>query len=178
MKTSNPVILSLLSDERILALLNEQERAYWESSIGVPQNHGTSNSMSLPKITFLFTMFSFENPNEQDVVYLAYKLLKTFPIDDSNQRVEWNDLANLQLKDEYLSYYFLLASLALQLNKTISARLSLSDYQEQSSEESNWESRVFDGILRSLLYLIRKQGGFEDIRKAIESINKLQQEQA
>ena len=120
MKTSNPVILSLLSDERILALLNEQERAYWESSIGVPQNHGTSNSMSLPKITFLFTMFSFENPNEQDVVYLAYKLLKTFPIDDSNQRVEWNDLANLQLKDEYLSYYFLLASLALQLNKTIS----------------------------------------------------------
>ena len=109
---------------------------------------------------------------------MAYKLLKTFPIEDNNQRVEWNDLANLQLKDEYLSYYFLLASLALQLNKTISARLSLSDYQEQSSEESNWESRIFDGILRSLLYLIRKQGGFEDIRKAIESINKLQQEQA
>ena len=178
MKTSNPVILSLLSDARIQALLSEQERAYWESSIGVTQNHGTSNSMSLPKITFLFTMFSFENPKEQDVVNLAYKLLKTFPIEDSNQRVEWNDLANLQLKDEYLSYYFLLASLALQLNKTISARLSLSDYQEQSYEESNWESRIFDGILRSLLYLIRKQGGFEDIRKAIESINKLQQEQA
>lgn len=178
MKTSNPVILSLLSDERIQALLSEQERAYWESSIGVIRNHGISKSMSLPKITFLFTMFSFENPEEQDVVNLTYKLLKTFPIEDSNQRVEWNDLANLQLKDEYLSYYFLLASLALQLNKTISARLSLSDYQEQSYEESNWESRVFNGILRSLLYLIRKQGGFEDIRKAIESINKLQQEQA
>lgn len=178
MKTSNPIILSLLSDERIQALLSEQERAYWESSIGVIRNHGISKSMSLPKITFLFTMFSFENPEEQDVVNLTYKLLKTFPIEDSNQRVEWNDLANLQLKDEYLSYYFLLASLALQLNKTISARLSLSDYQEQSSEESNWGSRVFNGILRSLLYLIRKQGGFEDIRKAIESINKLQQEQA
>ena len=178
MKTSNPIILSLLSDERIQTLLDEQERAYWESSIGVICNHSTSNPLSLSKITFLFAMFSFENTKEQDVAELAYKLLKTFPIEENSQRAEWNDLVNLQLKDEYLSYYFLLASMALQLNKTISARLSLSDYVEQLSEESNWESRVFDGILRSLLYLIRKQEGYKDIRKAIDVINKLQREQA
>ena len=178
MKTSNPIILSLLSDERIQTLLDEQERAYWESSIGVICNHSTSNPLSLSKITFLFAMFSFENTKEQDVAELAYKLLKTFPIEENSQRAEWNDLVNLQLKDEYLSYYFLLASMALQLNKTISARLSLSDYMEQLSEESNWESRVFDGILRSLLYLIRKQEGYKDIRKAIDVINKLQREQA
>jgi len=178
MKTSNPIILSLLSDERIQTLLDEQERAYWESSIGVICNHSTSNPLSLSKITFLFAMFSFENTKEQDVAELAYKLLKTFPIEENTQRAEWNDLVNLQLKDEYLSYYFLLASMALQLNKTISARLSLSDYMEQLSEESNWESRVFDGILRSLLYLIRKKEGYKDIRKAIDVINKLQREQA
>ena len=178
MKTSNPIILSLLSDERIQTLLDEQERAYWESSIGVICNHSTSNPLSLSKITFLFAMFSFENTKEQDVAELAYKLLKTFPIEENSQRAEWNDLVNLQLKDEYLSYYFFLASMALQLNKTISARLSLSDYMEQLSEESNWESRVFDGILRSLLYLIRKQEGYKDIRKAIDVINKLQREQA
>ena len=178
MKTSNPIILSLLSDERIQTLLDEQERAYWESSIGVICNHSTTNPLSLPKITFLFAMFSFENTKEQDIAELAYKLLKTFPIKENSQRAEWNDLVNLQLKDEYLSYYFLLASMALQLNKTISARLSLSDYMEQLSEESNWESRVFDGILRSLLYLIRKQEGYKDIRKAIDVINKLQREQA
>ena len=178
MKTSNPIILSLLSDERIQTLLNEQERAYWESSIGVVHNSTPSNSISLSKVTFLFTMFSFENPKEQDVVELTYKLLKTFPIDDDALRTEWNDLVNLQIKDDYLPYYFLLASLALQLNKTISARLSLADYVEQVSDESDWGKRVFDGILRSLLYLIRKQDGYKDIRKAIDSICKLQQEQS
>lgn len=178
MKTSNPIILGLLSDERVQTLLNEQERAYWELSVGIIGNNSEAKSLSLPKIAFLLTMFSFENKKEQDIAELAYKLLKTFPIENDYQRAEWNDLVNLQFKDEYLSYYFLLASLALQLNKTISARLSLSDYMEQLSEESNWESRVFDGILRSLLYLIRKQDGFKDIRKSIDAINKLQQEQA
>lgn len=178
MKTSNPLILRLLSDERIQTLLNEQERAYWESSIGVTRNNDTSNLFSLPKITFLFTMFSFDNPDEHDVVELAYKLLKTFPIEDDYQRAEWNNMTNFRLKDQYVSYLFLLSSLALQLNKTISARLSLSDNIEQLCDESNWESRVFDGILRSLLYLIRKQEGFKDIRKAIDAISRLQQEQA
>ena len=78
MKTSNPLISSLLSDDRIKALLDEQERSYWESSIGITHNSGAC-SLSLPKITFLFTMFSFENPNEQEVVELAYRLLKSFP---------------------------------------------------------------------------------------------------
>ena len=178
MKTSNPIILSLLSDKRIQVLLNEQEKAYWESSIGITNNSNLSNSISLAKITFLFTMFSFENPREQDVVELAYKLLKTFPIDDDVHRAEWDDLVNFHIKDDHLPYYFILASLALQLNKTISARLSLSDYVEQSFDESDWGKRVFDGVLRSLLYLIRKQDGYKDIRKSIDAINKLQQEQA
>ena len=136
MKTSNPLISSLLSDDRIQALLDEQEQSYWESSIGITHNSSTC-SLSLPKITFLFTMFSFENPDEQEVVELAYRLLKTFPKDNDKLRAEWNNLVNLQINDELLPYYFLLASLALQLNKTISARLLLSDYVNPLSEESN-----------------------------------------
>lgn len=176
MKTSNPLISSLLSDDRIKALLDEQERSYWESSIGITHN-SSACSLSLPKITFLFTMFSFENPNEQEVVELAYRLLKTFPKENDKLRAEWNDLVNLQINDELLPYYFLLASLALQLNKTISARLSLSDYVNSLSEESDWGKRVLVGILRALLYLIRKQDGYTDIRKAIDIIEKLRKEQ-
>ena len=161
MKTSNPLISSLLSDDRIQALLDEQERSYWESSIGITHISSTC-SLSLPKITFLFSMFSFENPNEQEVVELAYRLLKTFPKDNDKLRAEWNDLVNLQINDELLPYYFLLASLALQLNKTISARLSLSDYVNPLSEESDWGKRVLVGILRAQLYLIRKQDGYKD----------------
>lgn len=176
MKTSNPLISSLLSDDRIRALLDEQERSYWESSIGITRNSSVC-FLSLSKITFLFTMFSFENPNEQEVVELAYRLLKAFPKENDKLRAEWNDLVNLQINDELLPYHFLLASMALQLNKTISARLSLSDYVEPLSEESDWGKRVLVGILRALLYLIRKQDGYTDIRKAVDTIEKLRQEQ-
>lgn len=176
MKTSNPLISSLLSDDRIQALLDEQEQSYWKSSIGFTHN-SSACSLSLPKITFLFTAFSFENPNEQEVVELTYRLLKTFPKENDILRAEWNDLVNLQINDEFLPYYFLLASLALQLNKTISARLSLSDYVNSLSEESDWGKRVLVGILRALLYLIRKQDGYKDIRKAIDTVENLRQEQ-
>ena len=178
MKSSNPIIASLLSDEKIQALLDKQERTYWESTIGITDGRNVAESMSLPKITFLFTMFSLENPEEQDVAELAYKLLKTFPIEDISQRIEWNDLVNLQVSDEYLPYHFLLASVALLSNKTISARLSLSNYVKPQIEESDWEKRVIAGTIRSLLYLIRKQEGFNDIRKAINQIDRLQQEQS
>ena len=178
MISSNQLISSLLSDERIRTMLDKQEQSYWESAIGIAHQDISGNSESWAKITFLFTMLFFENTEEQETAERAYKLLKTFPIEDIVLRTEWNDLVNLQISDEYLPYHFLLASVALQSNKTISARLSLSDYLEPSIEENDWGKRVLAGTLRSLLYLIRKQNGFEDIRRAIDIIGKLQQEQA
>ena len=132
----------------------------------------------MSKITFLFTILFFETPEKQDIAERAYKLLRTFPIEDSTLRTEWNDLVNVEVSDEYLPYHFLLASVALQSNKTISARLSLSGYVESQNEETDWGTRVTAGILRSLLYLIRKQEGFKDIRKAIDEVRLLQKEQA
>lgn len=178
MTPSNQLISSLLSDEKIRTLLDKQERSYWESAIGTARQGIDDNSESLAKITFLFAMLFFDNTEEQDTAERAYKLLKTFPIENDSLRTEWNELVNLQVSDDYLPYHFLLASVALQSNKTISARLSLSGYVESSIEEADWKKRVLTGILRSLLYLIRKQDGFKDIRKAIDGISKLQQEQA
>ena len=178
MTPSNQLISSLLSDEKIRALLDKQERSYWESAIGTARQGIDDNSESLAKITFLFAMLFFDNTEEQDTAERAYKLLKTFPIENDSLRTEWNELVNLQVSDDYLPYHFLLASVALQSNKTISARLSLSGYVESSIEEADWKKRVLTGVLRSLLYLIRKQDGFKDIRKAIDGVSKLQQEQA
>lgn len=178
MTPSNQLISSLLSDEKIRTLLDKQERSYWESAIGTARQGIDDNSESLAKITFLFAMLFFDNTEEQDTAERAYKLLKTFPIENDSLRTEWNELVNLQVSDDYLPYHFLLASVALQSNKTISARLSLSRYVESSNEEADWKKRVLTGVLRSLLYLIRKQDGFKDIRKAIDGISKLQQEQA
>ena len=101
MKQNSHFISSLLSDERIKTLLYKQEKSYWDSSIGITRHEEESNSTSLSKITFLFTMLFFENPEAQDVSERAYKLLKTFPIDDNAQREEWNELVNLQVSDAY-----------------------------------------------------------------------------
>lgn len=178
MTPSNQLISSLLSDEKIRTLLDKQERSYWDSAIGTARQGIEDNSESLAKITFLFTMLFFDKTKEQDTAERTYKLLKTFPIENDSLRTEWNELVNLQVSDDYLPYHFLLASVALQSNKTISARLLLSGYAESSIKETDWKKRVLTGILRSLLYLIRKQDGFKDIKKAIDVISKLQQEQA
>lgn len=82
-----------------------------------------------------------------------------------------------ELDDPSLIYYFYLSSLALILNKTISARLDLNQYVDLGKAESSWSQRYFCWILKALFFLIRKSDGFEDIRKAISEISKLQNEQ-
>lgn len=178
MKIDNPHIKGLLSDEKVQQLLNEQEKTYWKSALGNTRNIKSSTPTSLSKLTFILTSYSLENPTEQDdVVELSYKLLKTFPISDDTQRREFNDFLNINVGDEYLPYYFLTASVALRLEKTISARLVLSEYDERDIATSQWGKRVLSSILQALLFLIRKQNGYGDIRKAIDAITVLQSEQ-
>lgn len=177
MKTNNPIIESLLSDEKIQQILNEQENAYWDTALENVCDETAKTSSPLAKLTFLLTAFSFENPKEKEVADLSYRLLKSFPISDDTQRKEFNALADINVVDEYLPYYFLTASMALLLEKTISARLALSKYIEKTIKDSRWDKRVLSSILLSLLYLIRKQNGYDDIRKTINIITNLQKEQ-
>lgn len=177
MKTSNPYIESLLSDGKIQQILNEQEKAYWNAALENVSDETVKPSLSLAKLTFIFTTFSFENLHEKEVAELSYRLLKSFPISDETLRVEFNGLANIEVEDQYLPYYFIIASIALQLEKTISARLALTDYKEIKNGDSRWDRRVLSSILRALLYLIRKKNGYKDIRKAINEISLLQEEQ-
>lgn len=177
MRTNNPYIDSLLHDEKIQQILNEQEKAYWNAALENVCNETVKTPLSLAKLTFLFTTFSFENLQEKEVAELSYRLLKSFPISDETLRVEFNELVNIKVEDQFLPYYFIIASVALQLEKTISARLVLTDYVENKEENSQWDRRVLSTILRALLYLIRKKNGYEDIRKAIEEIGVLREEQ-
>lgn len=177
MRTNNPIIESLLSDEKIQQILNEQENAYWDTALENVCDETAKTSSPLAKLTFLLMAFSFENPKEKEVADLSYRLLKSFPISDDTQRKEFNALADIIVVDEYLPYYFLTASMALLLEKTISARLALSKYIEKKIKDSRWDKRVLSSILLSLLYLIRKQNGYDDIRKTINIITNLQKEQ-
>lgn len=177
MRTNNPLLESLLADDKIQQILNEREKFYWESALNNVSGENTIDSFSLSKLTFLLATFSLENPDEQEIVELSYRLLKTLPIADENQRKEFNELVNIDIEDEYLPYYFFTASIALHLEKTVSARLSLSDYVEATPKDSKWDKRVLSAILLALLYLIRKKDGYGDIRKAVTIITDLQKEQ-
>lgn len=171
------LILNLLSDNRIKALLAEQDKTYWESLMMATVSNRLSETYSLTKLAFLLSMYTFSGPHQQEIDDLVYKLLKTLSVNNDNIRHEWNDLINIPIDDEYLSYYFFLSSIALRTNKTISARLSLAEYQEQN-DSSDWGQYVFTSVLRATLYLIRKNNGYEDIRKVIKIIEDLQQKQA
>lgn len=172
------LILNILSDDRIKKLLADQDKTYWVSLMTASVPNGTAETNSLVKLAFLLAVYVFNTPKKQETNNLVYKLLKTLSIENDEVRREWNDLTNIPIYDEYLSYYFFLSSIALQTNKTISARLSLAKYQEQDNNSSDWEERVLTSILRATLYLIRKHNGYEDIRKVVQIIEKLQKEQA
>lgn len=177
MSEKNLFIDSLLADEKIQSLLNHQDEKYLEIALGVSIDSQVDIDTSITKLTFLLTMYALSNPEKSDYIELAYKLLKTLPFNNESTKKEWNELVNIHLPDENLLYYFLLCSVALCANKTASARLLLTAYEESISEINNWEERVFTSILRALLFLVRKQKGYDDIRKVIRIIEKLQEEQ-
>ena len=176
MSIDEQLISNLLSDNRIKTLLTVQDKAYWESLMTATVPNRTSEVRSLPKLAFLLFMYTFSKPTSQETDDLVYKLLKTLSINDDNVRREWNDLINIPMNDEYLLYYFFLSSIALRANKTISARLSLAEYKEQDNT-SDWGQRVLMAILRATMYLIRKNNGYEDIRRVIEIVENLQKDQ-
>lgn len=177
MNTNNPYIAKLLSDEQISALLDKQERAYWDAAIGLTSSRGADAAIATSRLTFLMAMSALENSEDKELLEEAYKLLKVYPIEDEDQRKALNELLNLDTDDETVVYYFLLSAIALQLDKTMSARLSLSKYEEEQDGESDWGKHVMTMMLRALLYLIRKDNGYADIRKAIAAIETLQTEQ-
>lgn len=176
MSTEKQLISNLLSDDRVRALLDKQDKIYWESLITASPIDSSQVSGSITKLSFLLSTYVLSNPSQQDLNELVYKLLKTLSVDNANVRAEWNDLMDIPITDESLSYYFFLCSIALQSNKTISARLALAKYQEQNAS-TDWGQRVLTDVLRATLYLIRKQNGFEDIRRVIHIVENLQKEQ-
>lgn len=175
---SNSIISRLLSDDKVRSLLNNREEAYWLSTIG--ESLEMDDSCSLAKLTFLLSTYIVDNSEmATGAMDLLCQLLKVYPINQEYYRKEWNALINLSLKDEYLVFFFIYSSALLKSGKTISARLLLSEYRSDNIlVEDDWGKRVLASILRSVLYLIRKQNGFEDIRKAINEISTLQKEQS
>lgn len=172
-------IQQILNDDDIKALLKKSNQTYHLQSLCPKDFILDSSEIELScRLAFLLIGLSFkENAGSKWIEY-AYKLLKNVQFSRIEDLNIFDKIMGYDISDKALIYYFYLSSLALILDKTISARIDLKDYPDFDKEEKSWEKRVFSGILRSLFFLIRKSNGFEDIRKAIVEISKLQNEQS
>lgn len=178
---SENVLDILLSNDSIRRLISDGEHAYWQSLIddSVVNKYGeTSFSRLLYLLSFSYLQSDWKSSEECDCdPNLIYRLFQVYPVDDKDALCQLNSLCPIQSSDLSLVFYFIASAFSLRLGKTISARLILNDYQPMSSLDLDWRDQVITGVLRSLLYLIRKKGGFVDVNNAISEIEQLKKAQ-
>lgn len=174
----NKYIEHILTDEDLKTLIQKSTQRFHHRAICIKDSALDNNEIELScRLAFLLIGTSFgEETNPQWTDY-AYKLLKNISIQDEKNLHTFNQIMGYDLEDSLLIYYFYLSSLALRLDKTISARLDLKEYVYPKKHETSWSNRVLAGIFRALFFLIRKSNGFEDIRNAIKEISTLQEDQ-
>lgn len=171
-------IEKILQDDDIQSLLKKSNQEYYYRALSYGEFLCDSHEVEvLCRIAFLLLGASMGEGAKKEWAEYAYKLLRNIQIADPESKAIFNKIFGYDLIDSSLLYFFYLSSLALKLDKTISARLDLKEYQCEEINEEVWGSRVLTGLLKSLFFLIRKSNGFEDIRRALEEISKLQQEQ-
>ena len=174
------ILDSLIQDESIRSLLEKSADAYWLSEI-YDYNLGISNNEQeiLVRLAVLYSTLSLseESKNTKNLEY-AYKLLLAVKIEDSNYLSLFEKIAGIDEVDNTLLYYFLLSSIALKDDNTISARINLKQfYSDNIIITEDWKGRVLSKILYALILLIRKDNGFVDVKQALQTITELQSEQ-
>ena len=165
---NHQILDSLIQDESIRSLLEKSADAYWLSEI-YDYNLGISNNEQeiLVRLAVLYTTLSLseESKNTKNLEY-AYKLLLAIKIEDSNYLSLFEKIAGIDEVDSTLLYYFLLSSIALKDDNTISARINLKKFYSDNIITEDWKGRVLSKILYALILLIRKDNGFVDIKQA------------
>lgn len=176
--TQTIYIDELLKDDRIIALMKKSNEFYWLSAVSVRNEEYSNDELtSICRLILVITNYALVC-EDNEYAEKAYKTLKSIKISNPNTCEIFDSIVGCGLTNSSLVYYFYLSSLALKLNKTISARLDLAEFNGNSTvEESNWSNRVLSGIFKSLILLIRKANGFSDIKDALNIISRLRQEQ-
>ena len=178
---NHQILDSLIQDESIRSLLEKSADAYWLSEI-YDYNLGISNNEQeiLVRLAVLYTTLSLSEESKNTSFFFlpknleyAYKLLLAIKIEDSNYLSLFEKIAGIDEVDSTLLYYFLLSSIALKDDNTISARINLKKFYSDNIITEDWKGRVLSKILYALILLIRKDNGFVDIKQALQTITEL-----
>lgn len=174
------VLDSLLQDNRVQEILKLGEELYWKGQIDPTKSFSMEDWQTVCRIAFLLSNAALTSSvDDYDYVESSYFLLSSYPVKNNEAIRVFDSIVGYDFKDQSILYYFYLASLALKLDKTISARILLREYVTSVSyDEEDWGQRTLYMIIKSLLLLIRKQNGMADIREALGIINTLRKEQS
>ena len=175
----SPMLDNLLLDNSVQEILRKAERLVWESQIESGSTYTTSDRATVCRTAFLLSTAALTSSIEKkDYALEAYNLLTVYPINEREARETLESIVGFDFQDTRIIYYFYLASLALKLDKTISARLVLERYDaSEPLGETDWGQRTLYIIIKSLLLLVRKHNGIADIRDALHLIETLRSEQ-
>lgn len=174
------ILDNLLQDARVRTIFQQSSLHYWKDQIAASGAYATEDWQMVCRVAFLLSNASLVSPiDDLDYADESYLLLSGYPIDQEETLSIFENVVGYDFKDRSILYYFYIASLALKLDKTISARIVLRQYDECTQyEETDWGQRTLYMIIKSLLLLIRKQQGMSDIREALQIIENLRAEQA
>jgi len=174
----------VLNDNEIKSFLEDREISYVESEIGfgIIDNNEEQNSKIL-RIEYLLlnkllSNFYTDIPKGK-LFETAYSVLKSYNIYNDVVSKSFTNIFGIDDLHNDNLYFFYLASIALSSDKTIRIRLDLKEYkiQDQNIEDLNWKSRVLNKVFEAFILLVRKEGGFADIKKSIEIISQLKEDQ-
>lgn len=174
---NDEIIKRFLSDDYIHQLLSDGEHYYWQSQVDVSASY-TCNGSAISKLLYLLVLPALQvdwttdvdSPCNPDMIYRIFQI---YPVNDEEAIRQLNLLSPLQSSDPHLMFYFIASAFSLRLRKNISARLMLNRYEPVDMSLSDWRDQVVTGVLRALVFLIRKKNGYEDINNAIEEISRL-----
>lgn len=170
---------NLLSNARVQEILQQSKDLSWESQLESTYTYRSDEWSSVCRMAYVLSNAALVSPVEdKDYAEESYQLLSNYPIVQEQALDIFESIAGYDFLDRSIIYYFYLSSLALKLDKTISARLVLKTYNASATfNEADWGQRTLYTIFKSLLLLIRKHKGFSDVRDAIGLIETLRSEQ-
>ncbi len=169
----------LLEDTGIKSLLNQSESIYLGSQIDKSIEFEGDLEQYL-RLLYLLISNIYSEEDSVDTLKIqdrAYVLLKSIPLKSSSNLNLFQEILGVDDVDPETFYFFILASLGLKSDKAITVRLDLEEFHISSESAIDWRKRVLNNTLQSLILLVRKSNGFDDIRSSLRIIDSLQKDQ-
>lgn len=173
------LLRTILEDKVIADFLIKTEQQYILHQLHDSFESDVNDMETLRLVYYLINTDFYkqtDNITTDSIAGTTYKLLKSININNPGASERFASVMGVDGVDNYTLYYFYLSTLAVKSDNIISIRIDLKDFKG-TENKTDWKYRLLNNSLNAYILLIRKENGFEDIRKALSIIASLQEEQ-